>query len=179
MDYLPEVKDDEIKWALQNPIAISALTLSYGTIYEGLALLFLPEVALPYYRSTLLLSFGLGAYTAVETGKIVGSLAEMIIWLGSLAFGSKLVPRPSIVGQYGGVGSIPKIWWDGAQDAFKNGLWYDTTKPMIALKITAVMAKMQLCSTTSQKVCRLNRKSKLPNPTNLVIDLFSIDSQIA
>jgi hypothetical protein len=33
---------------------------------------------------------------------------------------------------------------------------------MSALKITAVIAKMQDCQTTSQKVSRLNRNSKLP-----------------
>lgn len=131
VDYLPEVKDNELKWALQNPIAISALTLAYGTLYEGLMLLFLPEIALPYNRVTLLGSFALGAYTAYETGKIVGSLAEIIIWVIAKASGSTLIPRPAIVGEYGGIKDIPKIWWDGLEDVISNGLWNDTTKPTI------------------------------------------------
>src|SRR5215813_7073122 len=49
-----------------------------------------------------------------------------------------------------------------------------TMKPIRALKMTAVMAKRQDCSTTIQKVWRLNRKVKLPNPTYLVIALFSV-----
>ena len=51
-------------------------------------------------------------------------------------------------------------------------LWtkWATTKPMIALKMTAVMANRQDCSTTIQNVSRLNRNSKLPKPTKLVID---------
>ncbi len=49
-----------------------------------------------------------------------------------------------------------------------------TTKPMIALKMTALMANRQDWKTMSQKVARLNRKSKLPRPTNLVIDLLSV-----
>ncbi len=49
-----------------------------------------------------------------------------------------------------------------------------TMKPISALKITAVMAKMQDCFTTIQKVSRLNRNSKLPKPTNRSIDLFSV-----
>ena len=47
-------------------------------------------------------------------------------------------------------------------------------KPISALKITAVMAKTQDCRTTIQKVSRLNRNSKLPNPTKRVIDLFRV-----
>src|SRR6476646_4975229 len=47
-----------------------------------------------------------------------------------------------------------------------------TMKPISALKITAVMAKMQDCCTTIQKVSRLNRNRKLPNPTKRSIDLL-------
>ena len=43
-----------------------------------------------------------------------------------------------------------------------------------ALKITAVMAKMQDCCTTIQNVSRLNRKVKLESATKRCIDLFSI-----
>ena len=55
-------------------------------------------------------------------------------------------------------------------------LWtkWATTKPMSALKITAVMAKMQDCFTTIQKVSRLNRNLKLPKPTKRSIDLLSV-----
>ena len=49
-----------------------------------------------------------------------------------------------------------------------------TTKPMIALKITAVMANRHDWKTTIQKVSRPNRNSKLPRPTNLVMPLLSI-----
>ena len=49
-----------------------------------------------------------------------------------------------------------------------------TMKPMMALKITAVMAKMQDCCTTIQKVSRLNRNRKLSNPTKRCIDLLSV-----
>ena len=49
-----------------------------------------------------------------------------------------------------------------------------TMKPISALKMTAVMAKMQDCCTTIQKVSRLNRKVKLPRPTKRSIDLFSV-----
>ena len=49
-----------------------------------------------------------------------------------------------------------------------------TMKPISALKITAVMAKMQDCFTTIQNVSRLNRKKKLPKPTKRSIDLFSV-----
>ena len=54
-----------------------------------------------------------------------------------------------------------------------------TMKPMSALKMTAVMAKMQDCLTTIQKVSRPNRNSKLPRPTNLVMPLFSVARCIA
>ena len=54
-----------------------------------------------------------------------------------------------------------------------------TTKPISALKTTAVMAKMQLCHTTIQKVSRSNRYSKFSKPTNSSIDLFSVDRWIA
>ena len=47
-------------------------------------------------------------------------------------------------------------------------------KPMRALKITAVMAKMQDCFTTIQKVSRLNRKVKLLKPTKRCMDLLSV-----
>ena len=47
-------------------------------------------------------------------------------------------------------------------------------KPMMALKKTAVMAKMQDCCTTIQKVWRLNRKKKLSKPTKRCIDLLSV-----
>ena len=47
-------------------------------------------------------------------------------------------------------------------------------KPMIALKITAVMAKMQDCFTTIQNVSRVNRNVKLTSPTNRSIVLFSM-----
>jgi hypothetical protein len=49
-----------------------------------------------------------------------------------------------------------------------------TMKPISALKRTAVIAKMQDCFTTSQNVSRLNRNSKLPNPTKRAIDLFKL-----
>src|ERR1043165_6462191 len=42
-----------------------------------------------------------------------------------------------------------------------------TMKPISALK-------MQDCFTTSQKVSRLNRKTKLPSPTKRSIDLLSV-----
>src|SRR5919197_2287544 len=47
-----------------------------------------------------------------------------------------------------------------------------TMKPISALKITAVMAKMQDCCTTIQKVSRLNRNSKLPTQMNFLIALL-------
>ena len=43
------------------------------------------------------------------------------------------------------------------------------------LKITAEIAKMHDCLTTSQKVSRLNRNSKLPSPTKRCIDLLRVD----
>src|ERR1700759_3949202 len=49
-----------------------------------------------------------------------------------------------------------------------------TTKPISALKNPAESAKMQDCLTTSQKVSRLNRNSKLPKPTKRCIDLFRV-----
>ena len=49
-----------------------------------------------------------------------------------------------------------------------------TMNPISALKMTAVMAKMQDCFTTIQNVSRLNRKRKLPNPTKRSIDLLSV-----
>ena len=49
-----------------------------------------------------------------------------------------------------------------------------TMKPMMALKITAVMAKMQDCCTTIQNVSRLNRNRKLSKPTKRSIDLLSV-----
>ena len=49
-----------------------------------------------------------------------------------------------------------------------------TMKPMSALKMTAVMAKMQDCRTTIQKVSRLNRNRKLPKPTKRSIDLLRV-----
>src|SRR5262245_9877805 len=55
-------------------------------------------------------------------------------------------------------------------------LWtkWATMKPMMALKITAVMANRQDCRTTIQKVSRLNRNRKLPKPTKRSIDLFKV-----
>ena len=47
-------------------------------------------------------------------------------------------------------------------------------KPISALKITAVTAKMHDCCTTIQNVSRLNRKVKLPSPTKRTIDLLSV-----
>src|SRR3954452_22740384 len=41
-----------------------------------------------------------------------------------------------------------------------------TQKPMSALKITALMAKMHDCFTTIQNVSRVKRKVKLEKPTN-------------
>ena len=49
-----------------------------------------------------------------------------------------------------------------------------TMKPISALKMTAVMAKMQDCCTTIQNVSRLNRNVKLSKPTKRSIDLFSV-----
>ena len=49
-----------------------------------------------------------------------------------------------------------------------------TMKPMSALKMTAVMAKMQDCCTTIQNVSRLNRNMKLLKPTKRCIDLLSV-----
>ena len=49
-----------------------------------------------------------------------------------------------------------------------------TTNPISALKMTAVMAKMQDCLTTIQKVSRLNRNRKFPKPTKRSIDLFNV-----
>src|SRR5262245_45840042 len=49
-----------------------------------------------------------------------------------------------------------------------------TKKPMMALKTTAVMAKMQDCCTTIQNVSRLNRKVKLARPTKRCIDLLRV-----
>ena len=55
-------------------------------------------------------------------------------------------------------------------------LWtkWATMKPIRALKTTAVIAKMQDCSTTSQKVSRLNRNWKFPSPMKRCIDLFKV-----
>ncbi len=47
-------------------------------------------------------------------------------------------------------------------------------KPMSALKMTAVMAKMQDCRTTIQNVSRLNKNRKFENPTKRSIDLFKV-----
>src|SRR5712671_305147 len=49
-----------------------------------------------------------------------------------------------------------------------------TMKPMSALKMTAVMAKMQDCRTTIQNVSRLNKNRKFENPTKRSIDLFKV-----
>src|ERR1700710_517944 len=49
-----------------------------------------------------------------------------------------------------------------------------TIKPINALNTTAVIAKMQDCSTTSQNVSRLKRNWKLPSPTKRCIDLFKV-----
>src|SRR5262245_53125059 len=71
-----------------------------------------------------------------------------------------------------GTSSMPRhLRWP-----FDGMLWTKcaTTKPMMALKITAVMAKMHDCCTTIQNVSRLNRKVKLPRPTKRSIDLLSV-----
>ncbi len=47
-------------------------------------------------------------------------------------------------------------------------------KPRIALKMTAVTAKMQDCFTTIQNVSRVNRKVKFENPTNRSMRLLSM-----
>src|SRR5258708_31260161 len=49
-----------------------------------------------------------------------------------------------------------------------------TMKPMSALKMTAVVAKMQDCRTTLQNVSRLNKNRKIENPTKRSIDLFKV-----
>src|SRR3954469_19392835 len=49
-----------------------------------------------------------------------------------------------------------------------------TQKPISALKITALMAKMHDCFTTSQNVSRVKRNLKFENPTKRSSDLFSI-----
>ena len=49
-----------------------------------------------------------------------------------------------------------------------------TMKPISALKMTAVTAKMQDCWTTIQNVSRVNRNVKLPKPTKRSIDLLSV-----
>src|SRR5438270_12669387 len=55
-------------------------------------------------------------------------------------------------------------------------LWtkWATIKPTTALKMTAVTANNSDCSTTIQNVLRRNRNSKLPKPTNFVIDVFRV-----
>lgn len=50
-----------------------------------------------------------------------------------------------------------------------------TKKPIRALNTTALIAKMQDCCTTIQNTSRLNRKVKFSKPTNLSIDLFSVE----
>jgi hypothetical protein len=49
-----------------------------------------------------------------------------------------------------------------------------TQKPMIALKITAVMAKMHDCFTTIQNVSRVKRNVKFDRPTKRSRLLLSI-----
>ena len=44
----------------------------------------------------------------------------------------------------------------------------------MALKKTAVIAKMQLCQTTIQNVSRLNKNVKFEKPTKRSMDLLSI-----
>ncbi len=48
-------------------------------------------------------------------------------------------------------------------------------RPITALKNTAVKAKIVDCRTTIQKMSRVKRKVKLPNPMNLVCALFSVE----
>ena len=47
-------------------------------------------------------------------------------------------------------------------------------KPISALKITAVTAKITDCLTTIQNSSRPNRNWKFPRPTKRVIDLFRV-----
>ncbi len=71
-----------------------------------------------------------------------------------------------------GTSSMPRhLRWP-----FAGMLWtkWATMKPISALKITAVIAKMQDCSTTSQNVSRLKRNWKFPSPTKRSIDLFRV-----
>ena len=49
-----------------------------------------------------------------------------------------------------------------------------TNKPISALKITALTAKMMDCLTTIQNVSRLNRNVKFARPTKRSIDLLSV-----
>src|SRR3989440_12795009 len=51
-----------------------------------------------------------------------------------------------------------------------------TTKPISALKITALTAKITDCLTTIQNRSRRKRKLKLPRPTKCSIPLFSMAS---
>src|SRR5690606_8265147 len=56
-------------------------------------------------------------------------------------------------------------------------LWirWAQTKPISALKMTAVRANRIDCRTTIQKVLRSNRKKKFPRPMNSVSALFNIE----
>src|SRR6266850_2417279 len=52
-----------------------------------------------------------------------------------------------------------------------------TTKPISALKITALTANTTVCLITIQNSSRLNRNAKLPSPTKRSIDLLSVEVQ--
>src|SRR3954470_21129822 len=89
------------------------------------------------------------------------------IQLNALYEGSNSQNQPSVLMAGGitqGMSSMPRHFLC----PLAGTLWTKcaTQKPMSALKITALMAKMHDCFTTIQNVSRVKRKVKLEKPTN-------------
>lgn len=113
-----ETKKDDLSWALSNPVTFGALVAAYGSTYNVLLDLLLPEeLLLVGPRITALTAFALGGYTAYVSGPTVGTLAQLTVYL-TLKMFSQPAPVPTIVKDSPGASHIPSILWEGVKDEY-------------------------------------------------------------
>lgn len=115
-----ESKKDDLSWALSNPVTFSALTAAYGSTYNVLLDLLVPEeLLLVGPRLTAMTAFALGGYTALVSGPTVGTLAQLTVYLTMKMFGQDW-PEPTIVKDSPGASHIGDFLWDAVKDEWKK-----------------------------------------------------------
>lgn len=127
-NYHPAQQD--VEWALQNPVTVTIMAFGLGTITQAAVELFFPELTVWSPRLLIAGSFAVGTVYAIRIGPSVGAFGQIVVYVVGKTLGFD-VPEPSMVKESKGVKDIPAILWRMARDMVTVAIIQDHVDPMV------------------------------------------------